>query len=589
MNQIGKVRQVLNLTRGHRGSITLSIGLTSVSLILGLAQPLVVRQVIGVAQTGTVIGTAIGGLAGLFAAQAIIQGLTRYTLGRTGEGVVLSMRANLINQLLRLPVSTYQQHRIGDLISRASTDTSALRTTVTSGFADAVTGSLGLVGCIAMMTWLDTRLSLVVLTVVVLSTMIVLPVLPQLRKASEQNQRALGTMTADLERALSAIRTVRASRAEARETTRIVDQARLACAAGVRMARLDAVVAPTSELAVQAAFLATVIVGGVQIASGTGSIADLIAFLLYLNYLTVPITALLQSVSTLQQAAGATERIAEVLALPTETSPTTHAAITHHYPTPHPVTALEFRNVWFGYDPQRPILRGASFHLPHRGPTALLGPSGVGKTTIIDLIERFHDPDQGRIFIQGTDIRHVPLESHRSRIGLVEQDCPILYGTLRDNLTYAAPHTGEEQIHRVLEATDLSEFVRRLPQGLDTLVGEHGRTLSGGQCQRIAIARALLTRPALILLDEPTAHVDTASETALIRTVHRVSQHCALLIIAHRPSTIKEINRRLVLTDGTITTHDNTHYDPRPPTAEANISDYCANVKQERLSIVDPS
>jgi ABC-type multidrug transport system fused ATPase/permease subunit len=551
------MRQVLDLTRDHRRSIALSVGLALISLILGLAQPLVVRQIIDEAQTGTMVWTAIGGLISLFAGQAIIQGLTHYTLGRTGEGVVLGTRTMLITRLLRLPVGTYQQYRIGDLISRAGTDTSVLRTTVAVGCTDAITGSLGLVGTVALMAWLDTRLFLVVLTVVMVTTVTVLPVLPRLRKASEQGQHAIGAMTADLERALNAIRTVRASRAESRETKRIVDQARLACAAGIRIARLDAVLIPASELAVHAAFLTTIVVGGIRVANGTASIAELAAFLLYLNYLTVPITALFHAVSTLQQAAGATTRIAEVLALPTETSPTTSTTTIDHHPPTRTGTALEFRNVWFSYDPKRPVLRGVSFHLPHRGPVALLGRSGVGKTTIIDLIERFHDPDQGQILVHGTDIRHLPLESHRSRIGLVEQDCPILYGTLRENLTYAAHHTSDEQLHHILEATDLSEFVRNLPQGLDTPIGEHGRTLSGGQRQRIAIARALLCQPTLILLDEPTAYLDTTSEEALIHTIHHVSQHCALLVIAHRHSTIHNIDRRLVLTNGTITTHNN--------------------------------
>ncbi|MFF4529282.1 ABC transporter ATP-binding protein [Streptomyces sp. NPDC001407] len=585
-------RRMLALTREHRGSIALSAGLSLAGSALVLAQPLVVRQVIDGAHAHAVQWTTVGGLAGLFAGQALLRTATGYTLGRTGEAVVFGIRAALIGHLLRLPVPVYRRHRVGDLISRAGADTSALHTAVVAGCSDAVTGSLGLAGTVVLMAWLDASLFLVVMCVTAVSAAVVLPVLPRLRKASGEGQRALGAMASDLERALSAIRTVRASRAESRETDRIVGQARLAREAGLRMIRLQAVVVPVSELAVQAALLATVIVGGIRVADGTASVAELVAFLLYLSYLTVPVVALLNAATTLQQAAGATARLAEVLGLPTETSPNapvplaatsagrrppqpsmagttpktgvtpktgatpktgTTAMAGTTAPTASP--ALEFHDVWFGHDPQRPVLRGASFHLPRQGPSVLLGHSGAGKSTVVDLIERFHDPDRGRILLHGTDIRHVPLAEHRSRIGLVEQECPILYGTLRDNLSYAAPGTDDEHLLRVLEETGLGAFVRGLPKGLDTPIGEHGCTLSGGERQRIAIARALLSRPSLILLDEPTAHLDATGEAALLHTVHRISRHCALLVIAHRRSTVQGIGRRLVLRDGTVATH----------------------------------
>ncbi|GGY00879.1 ABC transporter ATP-binding protein [Streptomyces hiroshimensis] len=577
-------RRMLALTREHRGSIALSAGLSLAGSALVLAQPLVVRQVIDAAHAHAVQWTTVGGLAGLFAGQALLRTVTGYTLGRTGEAVVFGIRAALIGHLLRLPVPVYRRHRVGDLISRAGADTSALHTAVVAGCSDAVTGSLGLVGTVVLMAWLDTSLFLVVMCVTAVSAAVVLPVLPRLRKASGEGQRALGAMASDLERALSAIRTVRASRAESRETDRIVGQARLAREAGLRMIRLQAVVVPVSELAVQAALLATVIVGGIRVADGTASIAELVAFLLYLSYLTVPVVALLNAATTLQQAAGATARLAEVLGLPTETSPNAPVPLpastagrrppppattgvtpvmgttpTTGTAVPTAATTLEFHDVWFGYDPQRPVLRGASFHLPRQGPSALLGHSGAGKSTVVDLIERFHDPDRGRILLHGTDIRHVPLAEHRSRIGLVEQECPILYGTLRDNLAYAAPRTDDEHLLRVLQETGLGAFVRGLPEGLDTPIGEHGCTLSGGERQRIAIARALLSRPSLILLDEPTAHLDAAGEAALLRTVHRISRHCALLVIAHRRSTVQGIGRRLVLKDGTVSTHTGGH------------------------------
>jgi ABC-type multidrug transport system fused ATPase/permease subunit len=182
----------------------------------------------------------------------------------------------------------------------------------------------------------------------------------------------------------------------------------------------------------------------------------------------------------------------------------------------------------------------------------LIGVSGAGKSTIFALAERFYDPDRGQILLHGQDVRDLSLQECRSRIGLVEQHAPVLYGTLRENITYAAPDADEKEIQRALALANLTELVKRLPQGLDTDVGEHGGMLSGGERQRVAIARSLLARPGLLLLDEPTAHLDAENEAALSRAIDKVSSECALLVIAHRFSTVRAANRVVVLDSGRV-------------------------------------
>ncbi|MFH8410578.1 ATP-binding cassette domain-containing protein [Streptomyces sp. NPDC018019] len=276
------------------------------------------------------------------------------------------------------------------------------------------------------------------------------------------------------------------------------------------------------------------------------------AFLLYLDFLAQPLTALISAAGGLQQAAGASSRITELLELPEEPEIGQHREERGFLSAvPGPASersALEFQNVWFGYDPARPVLRGISFRLPPLGVTALLGESGTGKTTVLGLVSRFHTPDRGRILLGGVDIRTLPLRKHRSMIGLVEQESPVLHGTLRDNLTYAAPGLPDTDLWETLRLTGLAQYARSLPQGLDTPVGDHGATLSGGQRQRIAIARALAARPPLILLDEPTAHLDPASERSLLRTLDEIGRHCALLVVTHRTSALNGISQRLTLT-----------------------------------------
>nr|WP_267132849.1 ABC transporter ATP-binding protein [Streptomyces cyaneochromogenes] len=535
----------------------LAVLLTLGASALSLAQPLLVKRVIEATGSGGVTGLALVLLVVVFLAQALVQGLAQYVLVRTGEGVVLGIRLGLIGHVLRLPIPVYDRHRTGDLISRVGADSTTLRLLIAEGFTAAVTGALGLIGVVALMIWLDWLMFLVVLAMVAVTTVIVASVLRGIEVASLSTQRATGAMTADLERALGAIRTVRASRAEQREFDRIAGGARSAYEGSVRMAKLDAVVAPAIQLAVKGSFIVVLLIGGVRVADRQGSIADLAAFLLYMVYLVEPIGMLFQSFSTMEQGMGAYHRVTEVLALPTEedavSGPAAAASLRadgSRRRSRAPV--LEFQDVWFGYSPRRPVLRGVTFQVPEHAHVALIGNSGVGKSTVFALIERFYDPDRGRILFDGRDIRTVGRADHRARVGLVEQHAPVLYGTLRENLTYAAPDAGQDELDRVVELAHLTDLVDRLPRRLDTDAGEHGMALSGGERQRIAIARALLTRPRLLLLDEPTAHLDAVNEAALRRSIRETAQECALLVIAHRMSTIRAADLIVVLDAGRV-------------------------------------
>lgn len=556
-------REILRVLRGHRRWIAGAVTLTLIASALGLAQPLVVKRVIESSAAGAGVAGIVGLLIALFLAQAVVQTGAGYVLARTGEGVVLGVRLDLIDHLLRLPMRTYDRHRIGDLISRAGTDSTALRLLIAQGFTDAVTGTIGLAGVVALMIWLDWALFLIVIAMIAFGGLVVASVLHGIARASLRAQQATGSMTAELERALGAIRTVRASRAEGREADRIGAQARSAFSAGVRVGKLDAVIGPAIELTVHGSFLVVLLIGGVRVAGQGASVADLAAFLLYMLYLVGPVGAVFQAVSTMQQGSGALRRITEILDLPQEpdtvrrydvTSPAdsfaADASAADRETRPPPV--LEFRDVWFGYDADHPVLRGVSFQVPPRGHVALIGSSGVGKSTVFALTERFYDPDKGLVLFEGGDVRTLSRDRHRARIGLVEQHAPVMYGTLRENLLYAAPDAGARELERVVELAQLSDLASRLPRGLDTDAGEHGMALSGGERMRIAIARSLLSRPSLLLLDEPTAHLDAVNEAALRRSIRQTTAECALLVIAHRFSTIQAADLIVVLDGGEV-------------------------------------
>jgi ABC-type multidrug transport system fused ATPase/permease subunit len=538
------------VARGHYRGVTVAVLLSLASSGLSIAQPLLVKQVIDSVVTGPVAWGVIPLLVALFAAQAGVQATARVVLTRVGEGIVLRIRRTLVDHLLRMRMPAYQQHRTGDLISRAGADSTALRASIAQGMTDAVTGGFGLVGTVAFMIWLDWQLFMMTFTAVAVGGAIVWLVVRQVRAASLRTQQATGELSAELERALGAIRTVRASRAEAREAQRIGDRADTAYSAGLRMGRLLALIEPASGLAVNGSFLAVLLVGGVRVAGGNSTVGDLVAFLLYLTYLAVPLDSILQAVTAMQQGAGALQRINEVLALPLEPDPAPqHPASAPDREGAGPV--LEFRQVWFGYRPDRSVLRGLDLSVPAHGYVALVGRSGAGKSTVFALAERFYDPDRGTIRLDGVDVRELPRDACRARIGLVEQDAPVLHGTLRENLLYAAPDAGDELDH-VVELTNLGEVVSRLPHGLDTPLGDRGGLLSGGERARVAIARTLLARPRLLLLDEPTAHLDPTNEAALRQTLRSLSRECALLVIAHRFATVRDADQIVVLDQGRV-------------------------------------
>ncbi|MFC3572235.1 ABC transporter ATP-binding protein [Streptomyces yaanensis] len=542
-------RLLLGYVRPHRWSLFTGALLALATGATGLLLPLVARGLIDDLEHDRPITRALLGMSGLVVANAAVGALGSYVLRRTAESVVLGARRALSSYLLRLRISAVDRTEPGDLMARVTSDTTLLREVTTDSLVGFGTGGLTLLATVVMMGLVDAVLLGVTLAVILLAGTVLGVIVPRINRASRQAQDAVGAMGASLERVLGALRTVKASGAEHREEEGVHAAAEESWRQSVRAARWSAAAGNTAGLAMQIAFITVLAVGGARVATGAVDVGTLVAFLLYVFYLMSPIQQVVGAITQYQTGAAALSRIQEALRLPAE--PSTRPA-----PLPSPgaqPAALAFQDVRFRYADDLPYVHhGVTFAVPAQGMTAFVGPSGAGKTTVFSLIERFYDPEAGTITLDGRDVTEWELSALRAAIGYVEQDAPVLSGSLRDNLLLGNPEADGAELEGVLKTTRLDGLVERLPRGPDTLVGHRGTKLSGGERQRVAIARALLRRPRLLLLDEATSQLDAVNEAALRDTVADVARSTTVLVVAHRLSTVTMADRIVVMDAGRV-------------------------------------
>jgi ATP-binding cassette subfamily B protein len=556
-----KFSQLVPYLLEHKGALWVAMALSVFGAGISLAQPLVVGQVITAVQSGGNLTGLVAALVAVILGSAISGGFMYYVLAKAGEGVVLSARQKLAHRLLKLPIHEYDLRRNGDLVSRVGSDTTLLRAVLTQGLVDAVGGILIFVGSLIAMAIIDPLLLSLTLLMVVVAIASISVTARQVRSATTKAQQRVGDMSAAVDRALSAVRTIRAARAEKRESAAIAKDANEAFTQGVKIAKINAMITPIAGLAMNGAFIVVLGVGGYRVASGTTSVASLITFILLMFQMIRPLGQAFGAYSSVQSGLGALARIQEILDLPleeTEAEVRSSAKVVAVNET-----AIEFAGVSFGYaappateenpNPEsREVLEKVSFEIKRGSRVALVGPSGSGKSTIFSLIERFYEPTSGEILLDGQAVTTIARDALRSQIGYVEQDAPVLAGSLRANLMIGSPEATDEQLTSVLEQVNLTEVLERDSRGLDAEVGENGIMLSGGERQRLAIARALLSAPPILLLDESTSSLDGLNEQRMRDAIDAVAKNRTLLVIAHRLSTVVDSDQIIVLEHGKV-------------------------------------
>ncbi len=539
--------------RPHTGRLALAAVALVAAAGAVLAFGLVIREVVD-SGLGSGSEAALDRSLGLFlvvvSLMAVAVGARVYLVNWLGERVVADLRKTVFAHVLTLDTGFFEITRTGEVISRLTTDTTLLQTVVGATLPITMRNLLLAVGGVVMLLATSPKLTLFVLLGVPLVVVPVWLLGRRVRRLSRESQDRIADVAANVDEALYGIRTVQAFCHEAVDRREYGGHVEAAFAAATGRARLSATLAALVMLLTFGAVGLVLWVGGQDVLAGRMSGGELSAFVFFAVLVAGSVGALSEVAGELMRAAGAAERLMELLAA----APAV-AAPENPRPLPEPSTGrVAFRRCSFSYPsrPQEPVLREFDLEIAPGQTVALVGPSGAGKTTVMQLLLRFYDPQAGRIELDGVDLRTADPREIRRRIALVPQE-PVIFGTsARENIRYGAQDAGDEEVLSAAEAAHAIEFLERLPDGLDTYLGERGVRLSGGQRQRIAIARALLRDPAVLLLDEATSALDAESEKAVQLALEALMANRTTLIIAHRLATVRKADRIVVMEQGRI-------------------------------------
>lgn len=545
--------RILRFVRPYWRRLALAGVILTLNSLASLALPLVIRNVIDSALVQAnlpLLNWVTLLLLALFAAQAILGFGQSYLLGWTGERVVANLREELYAHLHAMPLRFFANTRIGELLSRLGNDVGTIQTAVTDTLLSLLSNTIMLVGGIIIIFVMAWRLTLVMLAVVPLAIIGMIVLGRIVRRLSKQVQDALAESSATAEEALTGVRIVKSFAREPYETSRYGATVERLFKLAVTRVRLSAILGPIIGFIAFSAIALVLYVGSREVIAGRLTPGQLVAFLIYTIMIASPMASFTGLYSQIQRALGASERVFELLDSPPEMQDDPHAI-----ELPPIQGEVCFDGVSFDYaDALEPrvVLREIDLSVAPGQVIALVGPSGAGKTTLIHLIPRFYDVTEGRITVDGCDIRQVRMRSLRQQIGIVPQETALFSGSVGDNIRYGRLDAAQADIEAAARAANAHDFIRALPQGYDTLVGERGVKLSGGQRQRVAIARALLKDPRILILDEATSSLDSESEQAVQEALERLMAGRTTFVIAHRLSTITGADWIAVLDNGRI-------------------------------------
>ncbi len=543
-------RRLFGYLKPYRGRMGLALLALLASSGFGLGFPLVIVRLLDSvtkAKSFAPLNNLALLLVGIFLLQAIFTSIQSYLLSYIGEHIVYDLRTSLYNQLQKLSLSFYSSRRVGDIVSRLSSDVTQMRTMLTNNLTGFLSQVLTLIGAIVIVLTMNARLTLFILALVPVLIAVAGIFGSRLQKASTQVQDQLADSTVVAEEGLQGIRVVKSFGREEYEMQRYYTAMEKTFRASLRMSVYNSLFAALMMFLGFSTIAAIMWYGGREVISGHLTLAMITGFLMYGISIAGSLGGLAGLYAQLRSAIGGVQRVFEILDTRPSVQDGPNAAV-----MPPARGQISFENVSFTYDGEAPVLQNVSLEVQAGEILALVGPSGAGKSTIFNLIPRFYDPTEGSVRIDGYDLRSVTQHSLREQIGIVPQETILFGGTIRENILYGRLDATEEEMIEAARAANAHEFIMAFPKQYDTTVGERGMNLSGGQRQRIAIARAILKDPAILLLDEATSSLDNESEGLVQEALDRLMQNRTTVIVAHRLSTIKVADRIAVLDEGRI-------------------------------------
>ncbi|EJV55080.1 MULTISPECIES: ABC transporter ATP-binding protein [Bacillus cereus group] len=546
------IKKMWKITNPSKIHFISGLVLSIVSSVISLIIPLLIKDIMDELSQGISFGL-ISQISILLILEIIFSAFSLYLLSKVGEEIVKNLRDKLWGKFLKLPVKYYNDNKSGEMVSRITSDTTAIVNIISSEIVDLITSCITLVLSLIILFTLDVPMTLVLILVVPITLFIVIPLGEKVYDLSFQEQNKMSQLTAYLSQTLSEIKLVKSYNTELKEAENGKKHFEFLYKNGIKRAKINSILTPVLGTFTTLVLIGVIGFGAWRVDQGLISSGELVAFLLYLFQIMSPFIQMNHFLTSFQEAKGSMKRLFDILEEEEEVQVVTKTCIGSP-------TQLEFKDVSFGYDEKENVIEDISFKIKKGSLTALVGPSGSGKSTVFSLIERFYDPINGDILLDDVSYKNIHVEEWRQKFSYVSQDTPIFSGTVRDNILYGKnDKVTDDKLIEIAKFANAHEFIVGLSDGYNTQVGERGNQLSGGQKQRIAIARALMRDADFLLLDEATANLDSDSEKQVQKAINTLIHKQTTFVIAHRLSTIVDADQIIVLEDGRITgfgTHD---------------------------------
>jgi ATP-binding cassette subfamily B protein AbcA/BmrA len=489
-------------------------------------------------------------LVSLFILQVLFTGLSIYMMVYVGEKIILNLRKDLWQKVLKLPIKFYDENNSSEIMSRITNDTNIMKSFFVDHLIPSITGVITIIGSLIILFVINWKLSFIFLVVFPLAFLIITPLGKKMYTISRNTQQETALLQSDLGRTLSNIRLVKMSLSEKRELTLGNQRISQLYNYGISTGKVMSLVSPIMNTTILMVLVLILGFGVYQVTIKELTVGSLIAVIFYIFQIMTPLTLMAQLFTQYQKAMGSSERVLSLLNTQSEEIKITSLANINEKTNEK---KLVLKNVYFSYESGTQIFTDLSMEINEDEKTAIIGESGVGKTTLLSIIERFYNIDKGDILFGEKSIYNYNISDWRNQIAYVSQDTPIMEGTLYDNLVYGIDYQlSDENINKALETSNLLSFINKLPKKLHTEVGEKGMKLSGGQRQRLSIARAILRNSPILLLDESTSHLDSDSELLVQKALDKIMKNKITIVVAHRLSTITDADNIILLKNGKV-------------------------------------